>query len=346
MIRLLSLVVFLFLLSCGSSADMTGSGTGVGNGITLSGVIHDSTDHPIEGIELELVPNTYLPPNYDARLGESIYTQTSGFGGCFTFTDVTAGSYNLWAIASDDAMGLLNLELDDDFSQVTLDEFKIKELIPHFIKVRGVSSGTGDVRVYGSTLVKPFTIGEVVTLRLPQGENRCRIDVLGYTTLSGDTISLIANDTVEVYLLEKDTDSYCYATDSLIVHHILHLNGLDYLTVKEVTNTSDDDDDDDEEVKRVKSISFSGASVLPEIVGKLKPLETLELTDGTLKVIPETVGELSSLERLDVTNNALQTLPRGLMFLENLDSVYVEGNPMDSLTGDMKLWLDELDDDD
>lgn len=341
-------VLLTLILSCGDSADMTGSGTGVGNGITLSGVIQDSSEQPVAGIALELVPYTYLPPSKGDLQRESIYTQTSGAGGAFTFVEVEAGSYNLWAQAKDGTMGLLTLELDDDFSSVSLDTFTVKDPVPHTIKVRGANGGTGEIRLYGSTISEQFTAGEVFTMQLPEGDNRCKVELPGYISLSGDTIVLAANDTVEVYLIGEDADSYSYTTDSLIVKEILHQNGLDSLTVEEVTVApfDDDYDDDDDDNRRVRKLIFSGANVLPDIIGRLKPLQTLALTDGALTAIPDAVGELYYLERLELTGNNLQTLPRSIMSLENLDSVYVEGNPLDSLPRDMKQWLDALDDDD
>lgn len=348
MIRILiSLFLSVLFLSCSDSAGVTGSGTGVGNGITVSGVVKDSTNTPLEAVALELVPHGYLPPlPIDSR--QTIYTGTSGAGGIFQFDSVSAGLYKLWARSGDSALGVVSCDLDGVLEDTVLDAVTLQSPVAYSVKLIGGSTrAAGVVRIYGSTYAQTCSVGETVTLHLPEGGAVCRVDIPGYLTLTGDTISLLANDTVPVYLLDGEQNSYCYHSDSLIVETVLRANGLDSLTVEEVTYAPfDDDDDDDCDDRRVIKLTLTNVHMLPAITGKMIALHTLSLTDGTLQSLPSELGNLRYLRRLDLRNNELHTLPATLMELENLDTVYVEGNPLDSLSVEMASWLAGLEDDD
>lgn len=341
MIRLTLLLCAYFLLfSCGGSAEVTGSGTGVGNGITISGIVQDAQAKPLSGIAVELVQSSYLPTDeYFSRA--DIYTQTSGNGGNFQFTEIPGGSYNLWARAETGEVGVKYLELDEDLNAVSVDNITLEAPKPHSVKFNGVSSGEVVLRLYGSTVYDTVAVNDVATLALPVGQNRINCSLPGYETLSGDSILLVAEDTVEIYFLKEGDDSYSYETDSLIVKQILSENSLDSLTVDEVTYAPFDDDGIG---KRVQRLHLDSVAVIPELTSRLRQLRLLEMIDGTIETVPQSLGNLVYLERLDLRNNSLQTLPRELLSLENLDSVYVEGNPLDSLPSDMKAWLNELDD--
>lgn len=341
MIRLsLLLCTFFLLSSCGGSADVTGSGTGVGNGITISGIVQDVQAKPMSGIAIELVNNSYLPAAADFSRAE-IYTQTSGDGGRFRFTGIPGGSYNLWARAASGEVAVKYLELDEDFNAVSVDTMTLEAPKPHYVKFNGATAGEVVLRLYGSTVYETLPVNAVATLELPVGQNRVNCSLTGYLPLSGDSVLLVAEDTVEIFFLKENSDSYSYETDSLIVAHILAENKLDSLTVEDVTYAPFDDDNIGHRVQRLR---LDSVSVIPEITGRLQQLRLLEMVDGTIETVPNSVGNLVYLERLDFRNNSLHTLPRELLTLENLDSVYVEGNPMDSLPDDMQLWINELDD--
>jgi len=51
-------------------------------------------------------------------------------------------------------------------------------------------------------------------------------------------------------------------------------------------------------------------SSLPENIGNLKLLQSIDLSDNPLTSLPESIGNLNSLEKLDISNNKLILSPR------------------------------------
>ena len=56
-------------------------------------------------------------------------------------------------------------------------------------------------------------------------------------------------------------------------------------------------------------LSDLSLSVLPESLGQLTNLETLELSGNGLSVLPESLGQLTNLEELNLSGNGLSVLP-------------------------------------
>ena len=53
-------------------------------------------------------------------------------------------------------------------------------------------------------------------------------------------------------------------------------------------------------------------STLPEAIGRLSQLQTLDLSDNQLSTLPEAIGQLSQLQKLDLSHNQLSTLPEAI----------------------------------
>ena len=64
-----------------------------------------------------------------------------------------------------------------------------------------------------------------------------------------------------------------------------------------------------------------GLIELPESLGQLTQLHSLDLFDNQLTALPEWLGELTQLEELDVSSNQLTALPQSLSQLTQLDSL-------------------------
>ncbi|EZH74613.1 hypothetical protein ATO12_12670 [Aquimarina atlantica] len=83
-------------------------------------------------------------------------------------------------------------------------------------------------------------------------------------------------------------------------------------------------------------LSNKGIGNLPESIGKLIGLKTLEVNNGDsgsekLSVLPNTIGNLVQLERLELYSNNISTIPSQIGDLENLENFYIEENKLTSL---------------
>lgn len=70
---------------------------------------------------------------------------------------------------------------------------------------------------------------------------------------------------------------------------------------------------------------------LPDSLGKLSSLVTLDLSENRIVALPETVGGLSSLQKLDLHSNRIIELPESIGDLLNLVDLNLSGNQLRSL---------------
>ncbi|KAG6603855.1 Plant intracellular Ras-group-related LRR protein 4, partial [Cucurbita argyrosperma subsp. sororia] len=70
---------------------------------------------------------------------------------------------------------------------------------------------------------------------------------------------------------------------------------------------------------------------LPESIGKLTSLVSLDLSENRLVALPETIGALSQLEKLDLHANRLNNLPGSFTDLTSLIHLDLRGNELVSL---------------
>lgn len=84
---------------------------------------------------------------------------------------------------------------------------------------------------------------------------------------------------------------------------------------------------------------------LPDSIGKLSSLTTLDLSENRIAEIPEAIGGLSSLQVLDLHGNTISELPESIGNLLNLLHLDLRGNQLRSLppTIDRLVRLQELD---
>lgn len=84
---------------------------------------------------------------------------------------------------------------------------------------------------------------------------------------------------------------------------------------------------------------------LPDSIGKLSSLTTLDLSENRIAEIPESIGGLSSLQVLDLHANMISELPESIGDLLNLLNLDLRGNQLRSLpsTIDRLVRLQELD---
>ncbi|XVF18170.1 hypothetical protein REPUB_Repub10bG0189300 [Reevesia pubescens] len=84
---------------------------------------------------------------------------------------------------------------------------------------------------------------------------------------------------------------------------------------------------------------------LPDSIGKLSSLITLDLSDNRIVALPDTIGGLSSLKKLDLHSNRIAQLPDSIGDLLSLVSLDLSANQLSSLpaTFGRLVRLDELD---
>ncbi|XP_051114829.1 plant intracellular Ras-group-related LRR protein 4-like [Andrographis paniculata] len=70
---------------------------------------------------------------------------------------------------------------------------------------------------------------------------------------------------------------------------------------------------------------------LPDSIGKLSSLITLDLSENKISVLPDTIGRLSSLQTLDLHGNKIQELPESIGGLLSLLHLNLRGNQLTSL---------------
>jgi len=78
-------------------------------------------------------------------------------------------------------------------------------------------------------------------------------------------------------------------------------------------------------------IKISEQKSLPEQIGQLSSLTTLDLSDNQLTRLPEQIGQLSSLTSLNLWSNELTSLPKQIVQLSSLTSLDLGGNGLTSL---------------
>jgi internalin A len=78
-------------------------------------------------------------------------------------------------------------------------------------------------------------------------------------------------------------------------------------------------------------LSHNGLTALPESLGQLTQLQSLNLGNNRLTPLPEWLGRLTQLQSLDLSNNELTTLPESLGQLTRLRSLNLSGNQLTAL---------------
>ena len=72
-------------------------------------------------------------------------------------------------------------------------------------------------------------------------------------------------------------------------------------------------------------------ATLPDSLGQLSSLQSLDLESNQLATLPDSLGQLSSLQSLDLARNQLATLPDSLGQLSSLQKLVLDGNRFTTL---------------
>ena len=87
------------------------------------------------------------------------------------------------------------------------------------------------------------------------------------------------------------------------------------------------------DLKSLKTLNLYGnqLSTLPESIGGLKSLTYLNLKSNQLSTLPESIGNFFSLKELNLNNNQLSTLPEPIGNLKLLETLDLENNKLTTL---------------
>lgn len=153
-----------------------------------------------------------------------------------------------------------------------------------------------------------------------------------------------------LFCVEKPTQDLPQSNhykDSLIVRHLLDLNGFTNVEVYDVSTP---------DTGRIESITiqFDSFDTIPPDIIQLSKLSFLHLSYGNLRVLPDSIGYLSSLSYLNVSNNKISTLPKSIVLLKLPDlgpsvvpytGLSIGHNQICNASNDIKEWLGTYDPD-
>jgi Leucine-rich repeat (LRR) protein len=116
-----------------------------------------------------------------------------------------------------------------------------------------------------------------------------------------------------------------YTCDSLAVRAILNSNGLDAVTVEEVTNL--------DSTGRVGSFNLLKRQVItmPSEIGRLTALTFIELSFNQLASLPQEIGQLVFLKSLFLEYNQLTEIPAETGQMDSLGHLNLAANQLESL---------------
>jgi hypothetical protein len=86
------------------------------------------------------------------------------------------------------------------------------------------------------------------------------------------------------------------------------------------------------------SLKYMGLRELPNWIGSLTNLQSLDLSDNELTELPDSISSLTNLQSLDLLNNRLTELPDWISSLINLQSLDLWGNKLT----DLPDWIGSL----
>lgn len=115
---------------------------------------------------------------------------------------------------------------------------------------------------------------------------------------------------------------------------------LDDTWIQKIWRWADSFDINDEAIPRDKKallalksivLEAQGFTELPESIGQLSYIDTLELNYNQLKALPESIVQLQNLLQLGLNGNSLKALPESIGQLSNLTQLGLTGNNLKEL---------------
>ena len=96
------------------------------------------------------------------------------------------------------------------------------------------------------------------------------------------------------------------------------------------------------ELKNLISLNFSNNNIgqVPEALGELTKLTKLNLSENNLTSLPESIGQLENLTQLKLDENQLSSLPSSFFSLTKLKSLRLSGNNLSSCPSELSSFVD------
>jgi hypothetical protein len=83
-------------------------------------------------------------------------------------------------------------------------------------------------------------------------------------------------------------------------------------------------------------LSFNHLPTLPEEIGKLRRLSTLNCQNNEISILPYSIGRLRALKVLVLSHNRLKTVPDSIGKCSNLTALYLNDNQLQALSPALK----------
>ncbi len=348
--QFLSLLILLVIISCSSSpVAHGGTGTGVGNGFTITGVVASSTGEVVPYAEVELIPEQYITADRSEFVEPIMVTADSL--GVFSITHSYSGVFNLWTKELDQE-AVEKVVCDTLVNRlIELDTIVVAESNNHFVEFSPLVLSKAQValvQLYGGRYSKEVLTNTVLNIPLPAGDHVVKISFPGSSIETVDSVLLVASDTINITdpnaaVIPDSFVSRTLEDDYLVLRSILALNGQSVGTGTSLTLvTHDNDDDDMGEASRITGLRLHNIDTLPPYIAGIIVLESLTVSNGNLKSVPAVLGELEFLKKLVLCNNNIDSLPDEITRLENIVTLDLRGNPLRSLSSKVKAWIADI----
>lgn len=340
-------------------ADLAGGfGSETTNGMTVSGIVYSEDGYVVDSTAVFIRSKSFLADT--STTGEDqepdAFTNSEGY---FEIDSVDTGEYYLELNYNSKQARLL--ECKKESNDEPLDSLAINlEQVAGFYG--SVDLDNIDplvdvyVQIYGlERIQKVDKNGEFYFSGIPEWKHIIRV------ITSNSTYGTIDQDAIEVNSSEnRDVGTYRMPfeawRDTVVVRHILDINGL--------INTSVDDVVHKGKVGRVVDLNLANMSVkiippvigelrlrklrlqnnridsLPDEIGLILSMHHLILQSNELVYIPDSFGNLSHLDHLDIGGNKLTELPESIINLKNLEFLTLVHNQLTSVSTPVRVWID------
>jgi len=320
--------------SQGGSGDITTNGRILGKVIGIDGEVASD-------VLVQMRPYDYLSDTTGIQPMDSVYrdTQTDQAGG-FQVDSMGTGNFVLSLRTASRGVRFIPLLISSADTLINLQSIQLQKAVSIGGTVASDTMLPG-MRTYcfvqGTEISAPVSESGTFSISGVAAASDINLKVMAFTT---DTLAQ-ADIPLKVPLQDTTLEReivlpVTLVQDTLAVRAILDSNSLYKISVDSVAIITNG---------RITGLDLSDLSLkyVPDQLGTLTHLHTLNLRNNALKTLPDTIGNLTNLKRLSVGYNAISQIPSGLWRCSNLTYLEFGHNQLiDSIPHSIAL-LNQLD---